>query len=55
MIIVLRTLEIADEFALLAIGYDKRHPVINRAIQGLTSLLCSKNGQIFLWTIRQPL
>ncbi|MCD9026091.1 squalene--hopene cyclase [Cohnella silvisoli] len=35
-------------FALLSAGYDKRHPVINRAVHGITSLLCRKDGKIFL-------
>jgi sporulenol synthase len=35
-------------FALLALGYDKRHPVITRAVQGLTAMLCSSHGKVFL-------
>lgn len=35
-------------FALLALGYDKRHPVIIRAVLGLKSMLCSTDGQQIL-------
>ncbi|GGF90186.1 squalene--hopene cyclase [Paenibacillus abyssi] len=35
-------------FALLALGYDKRHPIITRAVRGLSSMLCSGNGHLFL-------
>jgi sporulenol synthase len=32
-------------FALLAIGYDRQHPVIIRAVRGLTAMLCSLPGK----------
>jgi sporulenol synthase len=35
-------------FALLALGYDKRHPIITRSLQGLTAMLCSSDGKVFL-------
>jgi sporulenol synthase len=35
-------------FALLALGYDKRHPVIIRAVQGLATMLCSIDRKVFL-------
>ncbi|KIL34446.1 squalene-hopene cyclase [Cohnella kolymensis] len=35
-------------FALLSIGYDKRHPTISNAVQGLRSMLCRSGQQIFL-------
>jgi sporulenol synthase len=35
-------------FALLALGYDKQHPVITHAIAGLKSMLCHKGGEVFL-------
>jgi sporulenol synthase len=35
-------------FALFALGYDKRHPVITRAVQGLTAMLCTSDGKVFL-------
>ncbi|MGF9912445.1 squalene--hopene cyclase [Paenibacillus ehimensis] len=33
-------------YALLALGYDKRHPVITQAVQGLISLACESEGQL---------
>lgn len=35
-------------FALLSIGYDKCHPIITNAIQGLTSMLCRTGKEVFL-------
>ncbi len=35
-------------FALLALGYDKQHPVITRAVRGLTAMVCSSDGKMFL-------
>ncbi|NOU94317.1 squalene--hopene cyclase [Paenibacillus sp. LMG 31456] len=34
--------------ALLALGYDKRHPIIKAAVHGLSSMLWSSNGKIHL-------
>ncbi|MDF2651728.1 MAG: squalene--hopene cyclase [Paenibacillus sp.] len=34
--------------ALISIGYDKQHPVIANAVQGLKSMLCEKDGKVFL-------
>ncbi|WHX49351.1 squalene--hopene cyclase [Paenibacillus woosongensis] len=31
-------------FALLALGYDQQHPLITRAIQGLTAMQCRSDG-----------
>jgi sporulenol synthase len=33
-------------FALLALGYSKRDPLINHAIQGLNSMICVINGKL---------
>ncbi|XEC96281.1 squalene--hopene cyclase [Paenibacillus tarimensis] len=33
-------------FALLSLGYGKRHPVILRAVEGLKSIVCRSNGTI---------
>jgi sporulenol synthase len=35
-------------FALLSIGYDKRHPMITNAVQGLKSMLCRTGTRVFL-------
>lgn len=35
-------------YALLALGYDKRDPVILRAVQGLYAMLCRRDGQLLL-------
>jgi sporulenol synthase len=35
-------------FALLSIGYEKRHPIIISAVQGLTSMLCRSGKKVFL-------
>ncbi|MBW5449264.1 squalene--hopene cyclase [Cohnella sp. CFH 77786] len=35
-------------FALLAVGYDKRHPVIRDAVQGLRSMICRTASPIFV-------
>lgn len=35
-------------FALLALGYDKRNPIVIRAVQGLTAMLCRKDEKVFL-------
>jgi sporulenol synthase len=35
-------------FALLSIGYDKRHPIITNAVQGLSSMLCRTEKKVFL-------
>jgi len=35
-------------FALLALGYPKSHPVITRAVEGLKTMACHRNGQIHM-------
>ncbi|MBO9600590.1 MAG: squalene--hopene cyclase, partial [Cohnella sp.] len=35
-------------FALLAIGYGKRHPVIRNAVRGLKGLICRASGRVVL-------
>jgi len=35
-------------FALLSLGYPKSHPVITRAVAGLKTMACHRNGQIHM-------
>ena len=35
-------------FALLAIGYGKRHPVIHKAVRGLKGLICRTENRVFV-------
>jgi sporulenol synthase len=35
-------------FALLALGYDRQNPIILRAVQGLTSMVCRQDGKLLL-------
>ncbi|OXM82752.1 squalene--hopene cyclase [Paenibacillus rigui] len=41
-------------YALLALGYDKRHSVITQAVQGLKGMLCSSDGKLFLQNSPSP-